>query len=142
MKSKSLVSTILLRLGNIFEIFALLSIVATVLAFFASYTYSNIIQDTTLRATIFDSVSQNKIVGRRFTYNLLKPVRTIESTTITLSPSGFYAGAFTSASREKFGFGPEVSYLNKNKNIHFGFDIPNRMIHAGITLRIHARGNR
>jgi len=111
-------------------------------SYFSVHTYSQQIQDTSIRAFIFDSISENKIIGRRFSYQYLKPVRTIESSTITINPSGLFIGGFAGGSKNGFGIGPEIHYLHKNKNI-FGlsYDIPNRFYKASITFNIHARGN-
>lgn len=90
--------------------------------FFAVYTYSQQIQDSSIRAQIFDSICQNRIVGRKFNYTWLKPIETIKSTTITLNPHGFYLGGFVDGSKTSFGLGPKISYLTK-KDLIIGYDL-------------------
>lgn len=90
--------------------------------FFAVYTYSQQIQDSSIRAQIFDSICQNRIVGRKFNYTWLKPIETIKSTTITLNPHGFYFGGFVDGSANSFGMGPKISYLTKKEWL-VGYDL-------------------
>jgi len=91
--------------------------------FFAIYTYSQSIVDTNIHAELFDTISQNKILGRKLTYRLIKPVKTIESTTITIQPNyrGFYLGGFIDGNKTSFGIGPKISFNTKN-NVQFGYD--------------------
>lgn len=89
--------------------------------YFASFTYSQTIQDSSLRATIFDSISQNRVMARRFNYAWLKPIKTVESTTVTPpAPQkfGFYAGGFVDYNKNALGIGPKISFETK-KNLVF-----------------------
>lgn len=90
--------------------------------FFAAHTYSQSIQDSSIRALIFDSISQNKIAGRRFSYQWLRPVRTIESTTINAVPKlQFFGGGFVNYSSQKLNFGPSLS-LKTKKDVVIGYE--------------------
>lgn len=92
--------------------------------YFASYTYTQQIKDSSISAVIFDSVSQNRILKRKFEYKWLQPVRSIESTTITLpakEKAGIYLGGFIDHDQMGFGAGPKISYQTK-KNLVIGYD--------------------
>jgi hypothetical protein len=91
--------------------------------FFAIYTYSQSLGDTTIRAELFDTISQNKILGRKFTYKLIQPIKTIESATITQikSNQGLYLGGFVNTNLQSFGIGTKLSYQFKN-NLMLGYD--------------------
>jgi hypothetical protein len=111
--------------------------------FFASYTYSQQIQDSSLRFQIFDSITQNKVVGRRTNYNWLKPVKTIESTTITIenNPKGFYAGPFIQGTQKQIlGYGFEAAYVTKRNYYRIGIDLKNQAAVIGLTFKLNARG--
>ena len=100
-------------------------------AFFSVYTYSDQVQDSALKLQIFDSVTQNKIFGRKITYQWLLPIKTIESTTITTVPEPirrheFYLGGKVQASLQQFGIGPIITWKTKNKVlIGYGYDLLN-----------------
>lgn len=112
-------------------------------AYFTVNTHYQMFEDSNQRAQIFDTISQNKIIGRGFKYQLLRPVKTIESTTVTLSPKGFYAGAFIDAGKGSFGIGPQASYLTgSNYLFTAGFDLVNKQILFGTQIKLHARGKR
>lgn len=95
--------------------------------FFSVHSYSQQIQDSSIRAEIFDQVSQNRIIDRKFQYQWLKPVKTIESTTVTLEQkkrAGMYMGGFIDYSKayNSFDFGPKFSFETK-KNLIIGCDL-------------------
>lgn len=113
--------------------------------YFAIYTYTQNIEDTMIKATLTDTVSKNKIIGRSFTYKLVKPIKVVESTTITetYNPSGFYAGAFSTLSKSGAGFGAQGSYQFPNgRQLTVGYDFLNKSVLVGAQLRIYARANR
>jgi hypothetical protein len=91
--------------------------------FFAMYTYSQVIEDTAIRVKLIDTISQNRIQGRKFTYQLLKPVRIVESTTVTLPAQKrllFGVGGFAEVSAN-LTFGPRLTLTTK-KDWQFGYD--------------------
>lgn len=106
--------------------------------YFAVRTYSQEIRDTAIVATIFDSISQNRRQGRRFSYKLIGPARTVESSTVFAPQRGFYLGGFASASKSQFGIGPSVSFITKKEALlNARFDFINRagMFGAEFKLR-------
>jgi hypothetical protein len=92
-------------------------------SYFAVHSYSQVIQDSSIRATIEDQVSENKIIDRRFQYQWLRPVKSIESTTITLPEKkkiNLYLGCFVDY-RNTFDIGPRISIETK-RNLLIGYD--------------------
>lgn len=89
--------------------------------YFSINYYSQKIQDSSICAYIKDSVSQNKIIHRDFSYQWLKPVLTTQSTTITVEPvkhMKLLAGAFIESNGYNLsGAGPEASLQFKNGDL-------------------------
>jgi hypothetical protein len=118
---------------------------AILLAYFAIHTYSDQISDSSLHLQIFDSVSQNKIYGRRIFYQWLKPVESTSSTTITNTPvlksrSGFYIGGFGDFSKNRYGVGPGLTWLTKKQVMfNYDFDVLNKSHRVGTKFLINAR---
>jgi hypothetical protein len=118
---------------------------AILLAYFAIHTYSDQISDSSLHLQIFDSVSQNKIYGRRIFYQWLKPVESTSSTTITNTPvlksrSGFYIGGFGDFSKNKYGVGSGLTWLTKKQVMfNYDFDVLNKSHRVGAKFLINAR---
>lgn len=91
--------------------------------FFAMYTYSQVIEDTAIRVKLIDTISQNRVRGRQFTYQLLKPVKVVESTTVTLpAPKQikFGVGGFAEYSANPT-LGPRFTFTTKN-DWQYGYD--------------------
>lgn len=112
--------------------------------FFAIYTYSQSIADSNITGSIVDTISQNRILGRKLTYRLIKPVLTIESTTITSveKNSSFLLGGFSLVNKNQFAIGPQASVLFKNNlMVNAGYDFINRGIFFGAQIKLHARRN-
>ncbi len=110
--------------------------------FYSSYTYTQTIQDSSIRAKIFDSISENRVLNRRFNYQWIKPVKTVESTTITLpAPAkkpGLYMGLFLDYSGARVGFGPKLSFETK-RNLMISADY--EALNKGYRLSIQQRLN-
>lgn len=108
--------------------------------YFAIHTYTQSIEDTMIKAVITDTISQNRITGRRFDYRLVKPIRTVESYTFTQRYSGIYAGAYASFGKSSAGFGLQGSYLFKSgKQAQIGYDLINKSIFVGGQVPIKLR---
>jgi hypothetical protein len=112
--------------------------------FFAKATYTQTIEDTLLRAKLSDTVSENKIIGRSFSYQLLKPIRTIESSTVTIreSANGVYLGAFVNGGKDRLGFGPQLGLGRERMHFNAGWDLLNKEARIAASYRLNARGKR
>lgn len=113
-------------------------------AFFAVSTYSQSIEDSLIKANITDTVSQNRIIGRQFTYKLTKPIRTIESSTLTITESanGVYLGAYVTGGKSTLGFGPQLGYGYNRLHLGAGWDLINKQVLISGSYRLNARGKR
>lgn len=113
--------------------------------FFGVYTYTQNIEDTMIKAVLSDTISENKIRGRSFTYKLVKPIRTVESTTVTntVYNKGLFVGAFATVGKSALGcFGPQAGYQFKSgKQINLGYDFVNKGLFLSAQFRIDARAD-
>lgn len=107
------------------------------LKMFAIYTFSQVIENDTIRATIQDKISQNKIIDRSFKYQLLQPVRTVESTTITIpakEKAGLVFGGFLESNGNIFGIGPRLGLETKKRiQIVYDFELLNKAHRIGLS---------
>lgn len=111
--------------------------------FFTVFTHYQQYQDSNIRAEILDTISQNKILGRKFNYQLLRPIKTIESSTVTLNPKGWYGGIFMPISGGRLGIGPKLSYLTERQLLFdAGYDLVNRQFVIGTQIKLNAGSNR
>ncbi|OFY87841.1 MAG: hypothetical protein A3F72_02930 [Bacteroidetes bacterium RIFCSPLOWO2_12_FULL_35_15] len=105
--------------------------------------YKQVIADTNLRAVICDSVSQNSIINRTFTYQWLKP---ITSTTIINKPvevpkkrMALYPGIFAGANTIGNNAGCGVSILlqtKKNTLYDVRYDLIQKRIELGAYFKL------
>lgn len=114
--------------------------------YFNKYYYEQTFSDTNLRATVKDTVTQNSIAHRTFTYQWIKPTST---TTIINKPvevpkkrMALYAGGFAGASTigDNAGFGPSLSLQTKKRTMYdINYDILLRRVEIGakIKLQLH-----
>lgn len=92
--------------------------------FFAVHTYSQTFADSNIVANILDTICQNKISGRSFSYKWIKPLRIVESTSITIEAkpkSRLLLGFFVDGNAFNYGIGPKLSFQTK-KNFQVGYD--------------------
>lgn len=92
--------------------------------YFSKTPYLRVFEDSNLIATIADSISQNKFLSpAKFTYKWLKPIKTVESTTVTVeSPKkiNFLAGGHADFNKKFFqDWGPDI-YLQTKRGQQFG----------------------
>lgn len=108
--------------------------------------YSQVIQDSAIRAIIKDSIAQNKIHYRNFSYQLLQPFLTTETTTIiTNDPKRIklLAGAFIEAGQNNLsGYGPAASIQLKNGDlISASYDLKKHLFNNSPTFELTMQFN-
>lgn len=110
-------------------------------AYFTKKYYSQVISDDSLIATINDTVFNNQILSRAFTYKWLRPT-TINHTEIkNFLPEQrmkLYGGFFLSGTKEKFSdIGPEL-LLTTRKGFSYkvNYGVASKQIGAGIHWQI------
>jgi hypothetical protein len=91
-------------------------------AYFTAHYYEEMIEDTNLIVMIQDSVFNNNITWRNFSYRLLRPTA-IHNTTISKQPevrNMYYLGVGTSVGVPggSPALGPELLFLTKNKTAY------------------------
>ena len=113
-------------------------------AYFAKYAYTRTFENDSIKATLVDTICQNKFLSKgKFTYKWLPPVKTVESTTITITntaPSkmmlmvGLHAGYIQNSVK---GFGPDI-YLKTKRDqlIGVGYDIDLELIRINTAISI------
>jgi hypothetical protein len=92
--------------------------------YYAKRPYKRIFEDSSLRVTIIDTTYKNQLLISKFSYQFLKPIKTIISTTTTVNnyPSNkikLFIGAFGQINKNNInGYGPELSLLTKKENLY------------------------
>lgn len=98
---------------------------AKILAYyFSKNPYSRVFEDSNLIATVSDTICQNRFLSpAKFTYKWLKPIKTVESSTVTIElPKNIqlFAGGHIDFSKNLFqDFGPDI-YLQTKHGQLFG----------------------
>lgn len=113
-------------------------------AYFAKYPFTRTFENDTIKATLIDTISQNKFLSKgKFTYKWLPPVKTVESTTVTINNTapnkmilmvGLHAGYLQNSIK---GFGPDI-YLKTKRDqlIGVGYDIDSKLIRINAAVGI------
>lgn len=102
-------------------------------AYFNHYPYSRTFKNDTIEATIIDTVSENKFISKpKFTYKWLPPIKTVESTTVTVTNEAkqkvhILIGAYAQFNGYSVNsFGPELYLQGKKGNLYgANYDIKN-----------------
>ncbi len=101
--------------------------------YFNHYPFARTFKNDTIEASIVDTISQNKFVSiPKFTYKWLPPIKTVESTTVTITNEAKQKVRFLIGAYAQFNgyivnsFGPEL-YLQVKKGNLYGanYDIKN-----------------
>jgi hypothetical protein len=103
-------------------------------AYFNRYPYSRTFKNDTIEANIIDTISENQFVSKpKFTYKWLPPIKTVESTTVTITNEAqqkvrFLIGAYMQFNKYTINsFGPEVYIQGKKGNLYgANYDIKNQ----------------
>lgn len=107
--------------------------------YLAKYYYVQTIKDTNLSVTITDTVTQNKIAGRGFSYQILKTQQIITNTT-TITPATktkMFAGLQLNGSKTQFGFAPSLAIETKKEHLYaIGYDVLNGSIQGSLYFKI------
>jgi hypothetical protein len=77
--------------------------------YFSTYFYSDIIEDDSLKITINDSISENKIASRNLKYEILYPIKTI-----TITEEHYL-------NKREFYVGPRVGMIYGGDNVGLSF---------------------
>lgn len=104
--------------------------------YFARFSYTRTFEDTCLRVVLTDSISQNKFLSpAKFTYQWLKPIKTVSSTTITSISEpkkrvNFLLGGYFQFSKNYItSYGPEFNLQAKKGNLYgINYDLKNNAI--------------
>lgn len=112
--------------------------------FFAINTHTQEIRDSNIVASIKDQVSQNRIISREFNYKWIKPVLTVESTTIAIKPNyrAVFVGLSAGGGKDYFDFGPRIDFETKNRQIiGANYEVLNRRVFISTSFRIARHRN-
>lgn len=112
--------------------------------YYAHYFYEQVIADTNLTVTLNDTVSQNKIMGRGFSYRWLKPTTMIYNDTTIAAQNKFkmFAGLDVGANLtgDNFSLTPNLKFITKKDALlEIGYDIPNQMPLLGVAIKIRLK---
>jgi hypothetical protein len=112
--------------------------------YFTAYFYQHSFADSNISATISDSLKENKIVYRAFSYKLLRPVA-ITQVRQEISPyrpgNRLFIGVFGGVSLTgRPSIGPEALFLTKKDRAYkLSYDAINGSIQAGTHWKISLR---
>ncbi len=92
--------------------------------YFATYTYSDTINDDTVTVYINDEISRNRISKRKVSYEIAYPTKTITNNiTEVLNEREFYVGPTISASTSSFEFVGVEGIFRSRKNTAFKLNV-------------------
>lgn len=103
--------------------------------YFASNTFQDTISDSSLVAVIRDSVVENKIIARDFTYRINRPtvIQTVETKSMAnTGESTVSIGAFAT----KVGYGAQLLLARPKATYGFGYDLPNNSIAVQLSWKL------
>jgi hypothetical protein len=133
------VKSIVTKLDSfIVEVPAVVDTNAILQKYFNQYFYSHAFNDSTIKATIYDTVSQNKITGISFKYQLLKPteiITVINNPVQVAKPSrNISAGIFLAADTKgaNAGFGAQITFKTAKQTMYDArYDLLQKRIELG-----------
>jgi isoleucyl-tRNA synthetase len=102
--------------------------------YFTKFSYSQTLQDSSLEATIHDTIWQNKIIARNFSYKLLKPVLINQIISKDFDArNSLYLGLFGGAKNA----GANLFYtIRQNVGFSLGYDFSASSLVAGAFYKI------
>lgn len=103
--------------------------------YFASNTFKDSISDSSLVAVIRDSVVENRIVARDFTYRINRPtvIQTVEAkSTAFVDRSTVSVGVFAT----KTGYGAQLLLARPKVTYGVGYDLPNKSIALQLSWKL------
>lgn len=110
--------------------------------YFTKYAYTQVLEDSSLKATISDTVYKNKIAHRSFTYQWKKPQLIIEKeiTKTVTEPkrAKVFIGFEIGGSKQGFtNLSPRITYLSKNDKSYSARVNPfDQSVHVGMDFKI------
>lgn len=103
--------------------------------YFAANTFQDTISDSSIVAVIKDSVIENKIVARDFTYRINRPtvIQTVETkSTATANGSTVSVGAFAT----KTTYGAQVLLARPQATYGVGYDLRNKSLALQLSWKL------
>lgn len=109
--------------------------------FYAKHIYTRTFEDSNLKATIKDTISENKPSQAMFTYQLLKPTQIIVNNEINLKPvNKYFIGA---TARSDTSLSINAFMLTKKETLlGVGFDPFSKVVSATGAIKIFQKKNR
>lgn len=109
--------------------------------YFAKYFYNDVLVDSSIAATIIDTISQNKLIGRKFTYNLLKPtvINNITNTTVLKRKKEVFISLFGYANSNYNALGINANYVNDKMIYGVGYDLLNKGVYLQAGFKLYSK---
>ena len=110
-------------------------------SYYKRYAYRDTLSDSSIVIAIADTVSENRITSRQFSYRIKRPEIIQEIRKENPRRNFLYAGAALSVNRNLIsGFSSEVLLIAKNNNAYgVGYDLLNKSISARMYWKINLR---
>ena len=122
---------------------AIIDTLAILRKFYATYCYTDTIQDTNIVAVSEIQLSENRIQNYNLTYKLLRPDKIITVTNTVEKPFKPLLMFGVSVSQDKqfsFGIGPQILFVSKRRqSVGIGYDVVNQRVNANLYLPLQFR---
>jgi hypothetical protein len=103
--------------------------------FYTNKVLQDSLLDSLVSINIVDSLINCEIKHRTLHYRLLKPQQVITTTTIINKPkNALYAGGFINSN---YGYGITANYARRNSNYSICFDIRQKQVILGYSIKIY-----
>lgn len=114
-------------------------------AFFSKYPYKRIFENDSIRVTLVDTICQNNFLSPgKFSYEWLKPIKTVTSTTVTITNEAIkrfqlFAGAHADFQQKYFyDWGPEMYLMTKRGQLFgAGYDVKHEVYSFKAALNLN-----
>jgi hypothetical protein len=101
--------------------------------YFTKYVYAQTLRDSSIEATIEDTICQNRILARSFSYKLLRPVLIYTPVERENVKNRLYLGGFIGTNKT---YGLTALFAKQHTAFSLSYDLPSSSFSAGAFYKI------